>query len=78
MYKHPLLDRDNMTPQEAFDVLIEGNHRFVNNLTENKDSHNFLMMNKEPVLNVLLRQEEAFWRHMRLQMLNGTGHGIID
>ena len=47
MYKHPLLDRDNMTPQEAFDVLIEGNHRFVNNLTENKDSHNFLMMNKD-------------------------------
>lgn len=47
MYKHPLLDRDNMTPQEAFDVLIAGNHRFVNNLTENKDSHNFLMMNKD-------------------------------
>ena len=37
MYKHPLLDRDKMSPQEALDILIEGNHRFANNLTANKD-----------------------------------------
>ena len=37
MYKHPLLDRDKMSPQEALDVLIEGNYRFANNLIGNKD-----------------------------------------
>ena len=47
MYKHPLLDRDKMTPQEALDILIEGNYRFANNLTANKDLHNFAMMNKD-------------------------------
>ncbi|MDO9205118.1 carbonic anhydrase [Methylotenera sp.] len=47
MYKHPLLDRDKMTPQEALDVLIDGNHRFSNNLTANKDLHNLVMMTKD-------------------------------
>jgi carbonic anhydrase len=47
MYKHPLLDRDKMTPQEALDILIDGNHRFANNLTANKDLHNLVMMTKE-------------------------------
>ena len=47
MYKHPLLDRDKMTPQEALDVLIDGNHRFANNLTTNKDLHNLVMMTKD-------------------------------
>lgn len=47
MYKHPLLDRDKMTPQEALDVLIDGNHRFANNLTANKDLHNLVMMTKD-------------------------------
>ena len=47
MYKHPLLDRDKMSPQEALDILIEGNHRFANNLTTNKDLHNLVMMTKE-------------------------------
>ena len=37
MYKHPLLDRDKMSPQQAIDILVEGNHRFANNLTANKD-----------------------------------------
>ena len=37
MYKHPLLNRDKMSPQEALDILIEGNHRFTNSLTANKD-----------------------------------------
>ena len=37
MYKHPLADRDKMTPQEALDILIEGNQRFTNNLSANKD-----------------------------------------
>lgn len=29
MYKHPLLDRDKITPRQALDILIEGNQRFV-------------------------------------------------
>ncbi|MES2579088.1 MAG: carbonic anhydrase [Pseudomonadota bacterium] len=37
MYKHPLLNRDKMTPQEALDILVEGNERFVNNYIANKD-----------------------------------------
>ena len=47
MYKHPLIDRDKMRPQEALDILIEGNHRFANNLTANKDLHNLVMMTKD-------------------------------
>ena len=37
MYQHPLLNRDKMSPQEALDILVEGNHRFTNNLSANKD-----------------------------------------
>ena len=37
MYQHPLLNRDKMTPQEAMDILIEGNHRFTNNLSADKN-----------------------------------------
>lgn len=37
MYKHPLINRDKMTPQEALALLVEGNERFSNNQTEQKD-----------------------------------------
>lgn len=37
MYKHPILNRENMTPQEALDILVEGNNRFMNNYVANKD-----------------------------------------
>jgi len=37
MYKHPLINREKMTPQEALDILVEGNHRFVNGITEQKN-----------------------------------------
>ena len=37
MYKHPSVDRDKMSPQQALDILIEGNYRFANNLIGNKD-----------------------------------------
>ena len=47
MYKHPLLDRDKMSPQEALDILIEGNHRFVNNLIVNKDMQSLVQMIKD-------------------------------
>ena len=46
MYKHPLLDRDKMTPQEALDILIEGNYRFVNNLTTYKDTQTLVEITK--------------------------------
>lgn len=47
MYKHPLLNRDKMSPREALDILIEGNHRFTNNLTANKDLLNLVSMTKD-------------------------------
>ncbi len=47
MYKHPLLDRDKMSPQEALDVLIEGNHRFVNNHIADKDMQSLVQIIKD-------------------------------
>ena len=47
MYKHPLLDRDKMTPQEALDILVEGNHRFRNDIEENKDFRALIQMTKD-------------------------------
>jgi carbonic anhydrase len=46
MYQHPLLDRDKMSPQEALDVLIEGNHRFANNLIGDKDIQSLVEITK--------------------------------
>ncbi len=47
MYKHPLLDRDKMTPQEALDILIEGNHRFVNDREDEKDFRALIQITKD-------------------------------
>ncbi len=47
MYKHPLLDRDKMTPQEALEILIEGNKRFVNDMEEEKDFQTLIHMTKD-------------------------------
>lgn len=49
MYKHPLLNRDKMTPKEALDILIEGNNRFINNFTDNKDMQGLvhILQNKQ-------------------------------
>ena len=47
MYDHPLLNRDKMTPQEALDILIEGNNRFVNNQLIGKDTLNLAMLTKD-------------------------------
>ena len=46
MYKHPLLDRDKISPQQALDILIEGNYRFVNNLSANKDTQTLVEITK--------------------------------
>ncbi|HYD33805.1 MAG TPA: carbonic anhydrase [Methylophilaceae bacterium] len=37
MYMHPLLDRDKITPQQALELLIEGNDRFTRNISTNKN-----------------------------------------
>jgi len=47
MYKHPILNRENMTPQEALDILIEGNNRFMNNYVANKDMQTLVQIVKE-------------------------------
>jgi carbonic anhydrase len=47
MYKHPLLDRDKMTPQEALDILIEGNQRFLNDREEDKDFQALIHITKD-------------------------------
>ncbi len=47
MYKHPLLNRDKMTPREALDILIEGNQRFTQNITANKDLQQLINLTKD-------------------------------
>lgn len=47
MYKHPLLDRDKMTASEALDILIEGNHRFINNYSVEKDFQSLLRITRD-------------------------------
>jgi len=37
MYRNPLEDRDNLTPRQALDILIEGNQRFKNNVQREHD-----------------------------------------
>jgi carbonic anhydrase len=47
MYKHPLLDRDKMTAREALDILIEGNHRFISDLEQDKDFKSLIQITKD-------------------------------
>ncbi|MEQ1601499.1 MAG: carbonic anhydrase [Methylophilaceae bacterium] len=47
MYKHPLLNRDQISPKEALDILIEGNHRFVNNYMSHKDLLALVQLTKD-------------------------------
>ncbi len=47
MYKHPLLNRDKITPREALDILVEGNHRFINNYQSEKDLLALVKMTKD-------------------------------
>jgi carbonic anhydrase len=47
MYKHPLLNRDLMTPREALDILVEGNARFMNNFSDDKDFQSLLNITKD-------------------------------
>ncbi len=47
MYTHPLLNRDKMSAKEALDILIEGNHRFVNNYQSDKDFQSLVKIVKD-------------------------------
>ena len=47
MYKHPLLDRDKIKPSEALEILIEGNKRFLNNYSDEKDFPSLIHITKE-------------------------------
>jgi carbonic anhydrase len=47
MYKHPLLDRDKITPREALNVLIEGNERFTKNLSLHRDLLSIVNITKD-------------------------------
>ena len=47
MYQHPHIDRDKMSAQQALDILIDGNHRFVNNLSTSKDLQALLHLTKD-------------------------------
>jgi carbonic anhydrase len=47
MYKHPLIDRDKMSPKEALDILIEGNQRFINNYQSDKDFQSLVQITKD-------------------------------
>ncbi len=47
MYKHPLLDREKMTPQEALDILVEGNSRFLTDREEDKDFQALIHITKD-------------------------------
>jgi len=37
MYRHPDIDRDKLSPQQALEILIEGNQRFKNNVLREHD-----------------------------------------
>jgi carbonic anhydrase len=47
MYKHPLLDRDKITPQEALEILIDGNQRFLTDREEDKDFQALIHITKD-------------------------------
>jgi carbonic anhydrase len=47
MYKHPLIDRDKMSPKDALDILIEGNQRFLNNYQSDKDFQSLVQITKD-------------------------------
>ena len=36
MYMHPEIDRDQMSPQQAIEILQQGNERFANTLYRQK------------------------------------------
>lgn len=44
MYKHPLINRDKMTPKEALNILAEGNARFVNQNEAEKDFKSLIQL----------------------------------
>ncbi len=46
MYTHPQINRDSLTAQMALDILLEGNDRFVNNRSANREHSSIVNINK--------------------------------
>ena len=42
MYTHPKIDRNKILPRQALDILIEGNHRFVNSRSALREYSNIV------------------------------------
>jgi carbonic anhydrase len=47
MYKHPLTNRENMTPKEALELLTEGNYRFAQGLVQAKNHRDLATLTKD-------------------------------
>ena len=47
MYKHPLLDRDKISPTEALEILLDGNGRFLQNVASHKDMQQLVTLTKD-------------------------------
>lgn len=47
MHKNSLVDRKKMSPQEALNLLVEGNKRFIKNETSQKDFQSLIEMTKD-------------------------------
>lgn len=47
MHTHPLTDRDKVTPRQALDFLIEGNRRFINNYSVEKDFQSLIHITRD-------------------------------
>jgi carbonic anhydrase len=46
MYTHPQIDRTTLTPRKALDILLEGNDRFVNNRSANREHSSIVNITK--------------------------------
>lgn len=46
MYTHPTVNRDNITPKNALEILIEGNERFVSNRSANREHSSIVNITK--------------------------------
>lgn len=56
MYKHPLENRAKMNPQDALDMLIEGNQRFLDSKAEGRDFKSLIDITKneqQPFVSIL-------------------------
>lgn len=56
MYKHPLENRKKMKPQDALDMMVEGNQRFIDDKADKRDFQSLIEITKneqQPFVSVL-------------------------